>query len=171
MTLNKKFAAFFSIVSIVGAIGGWLLSDMWRRGAESEKMTQLERQVDRIPGLESQREREKDRADRLDLEVASLIQRVDAITKTYSAETARLHESLLALQKELNVANLKLSAQQKCAYLEELTKNSKKTMDNQTSIGVVGSSDAFARQGAERRQQLLDEFEKNRAALLECIIS
>lgn len=167
MTLSKKIVI---ICSVVSSVGGWLLSDMWRRGAESEKMIQLEIQAGRIPGLESQRQREKDRADRLDLEVASLIQRIDSITKKYDAETTRLHESLLVLQKELSAVNLKLSAQQKCAYLEELTKNSKKIMDNRTSIGVVGGSDVFARQEVERRQQILNEFEKNRAALVECLI-
>ncbi|KAB0544404.1 hypothetical protein F7P85_02870 [Kerstersia gyiorum] len=169
MNLNKKFATIGSAVAIVGVIGGWLLSDMWKRGAESEKMTQLEIQIARIPDIESQRQREKDRADRLDLEVASLMRRIDDVTKTYGAENARLYESLLAYQKELSAANFQLLAQQKCAYLDELTRDSKKTMDNQTSIGVVGNADVFARQETERRQQLLNEFEKNRAALIECL--
>ena len=169
MKFDKTTTVISLAIAAGSAVGGWLLSDMWKRGAESEKMIQLEMQTNRIPELESQRQREKDRADRLDLEVISLRQRIDDMTKAHSTESARLHESLLSIQKELSAANLKVSAQQKCAYLDELTKNSKNSLDSQISVGIVSSSDVYARQAAERRQQLLNEFEKNRAALVECL--
>ena len=157
------------IAGLLGGLGGWLLSDAWKRGAESAQMDSLKQQNARIPDLENQRQKEKDRADRLDLEVASLRQRIDDMTTTYSAESARLHEALLSTQKELGAANLKASAQQKCAYLDELTKNSKKRLDNLTSVVAISSSDAFAQQESGQRQQLLSDFEKNRTALLECL--
>ncbi|WP_459615838.1 hypothetical protein [Bordetella sp. 2513F-2] len=167
--IDQRIAIAGLFLTACGGILGWLLVDTWNRGVAEERMASLQQQVARISEIENQRQREKDRADRLDLEVASLRQRLDDTSKAHNAENARLQEALVSTQKELNAANLRLSAQQKCGYLDELTRTSKKRLDNLSSIVVASDRDAFAQQQKERRELLLDECEKNRTALLECL--
>lgn len=168
MQIDQRIAAISLAATILGAVGGWLLSDARSRGAENERMTQLEKQLARLPEIEDQRQRERDRADRLDLEVISLRQRIDDITAASSLELTQLREKLQSTQKELSHASQKASAQQKCAYLDELTRESKNKLDNFAIVTVVGG-DGFASQENERRNRLLGEFEDNRSALLECL--
>lgn len=152
----------------LGGLVGWFASDFYSRGVADERMNQLQVQVARLPEVENQRQREKDRADRLDVEVISLRQQVDKLNEEYKTETSRLRNELHSTQQELSAADAKASTLKKCEYLGQLTRESKAAVDNDGSILVMGNG-SFSRQANERKRHLLEQYEKSRADLLACL--
>lgn len=171
MNFNRRIAIgtlTVAAATAAGTLAGWFASDFYSRGVADERMNQLQVQVARLPEVESQRQREKDRADRLDVEVISFRQQVDRLNEEYKAETSRLRNDLHSAQQELSATNIKASILKKCEYLDQLTRESKAVLDNDGSISIV-SNDGFAQQANERKRRRLEQYEKSRADLLACL--